>query len=297
MTYTIINKNLEKLDNALKTFPKILGKYQKSTDSNEKVAISAVASKLGLEPYIQFINYINDIKLKGQTLVYNYTISYDHLKTALIEGCIDSDVKDILANKSKRGFVTFINGRDFGKFNGYRNGRRMKKYYKPNFAKSEAILINYVIQNEIKLENKYGHTLPMYYYLNELPNFEAETNTEIDITNDIVKSVLRKIKTIKYDFRKLNFNLLRSEIESKIRERMLSVDKGEQIKCIEEKPGLTLNKVYKVNNYVIGNNGNLLVTVINDTLAASQYNYRLFESISNLRDRSIDDILNLIYEE
>lgn len=296
MPYTIINKNLEKLDKAIKTFPKILGKYQKSTDAAERTKIGALASKLGLDMYIQFIKWVDLNKTLGNKIVYNYEISFGLLKTALIEGCIDTEVKDIIDKKTPKTFATFLNSRDFSKFSGYRF-RRQKHRYRNNFSQSESILINYIIQNEIKFDNSYVNGISLHYYKNELPNFESEINTEINVTNDIVKSVLRKIKTIKYDFRKLNFNLLRSEIESKIRDRMLSVDSGEQIKCIEEQPGLTLDKLYKVDNYQIGNNGNLLVTIINDSNRGCQYNYRLFESISNLRDKSIDDILNLIYEE
>ena len=60
-SYNIINKNLEKLNNAIKTFPDILGKYQKSKDPREKSQIREYAYKLDLRSYIDFIDWVEKI--------------------------------------------------------------------------------------------------------------------------------------------------------------------------------------------------------------------------------------------
>ena len=136
--------------------------------------------------------------------------------------------------------ITLLKSSAFSKFNGgYRRGRL--KSYNKNFESSLPLIINFFLQNDLD-----ASFIP-YYYKSEISNVETEINTELDITNDITKTILRKIKTIKYDFRKLNFNMLKSEIEGKIKERMLSVEKGEQIKCIDDISGLTIGKVYNVN--------------------------------------------------
>ncbi len=306
MNYDIINKNLLKLEEAVKTFPTILGKYQKlSTDLKlqgssagrrpvtEKLEISSHAGKLGLSDYIYFIDWIAKISSSG-TIVYKCEISFDLLKTALIENAMDREVKEFLQKKTKRGMATFLSSSLYRTYNGGHKGHKGRRsYYSRNFEKSEAIISNYIIQNDIKMENP----IISGYYLHEIANFEFELNTEIDITNDITKSILRKINSIKFDFRKLNFNLLKSEIESKIKDRMLCVERGEQIKCIESSQGLTMNNIYNVNSYQIGNNGNLLVYVQNDNGVNSSYSYRLFETISKLRENNINDILNLIENE
>lgn len=308
LSYEIINKNLKKLEESIKIFPDILGKYQKLTKSiilngelsrlndsliSERIKISSLASKIGLDQYINFIDWV--AKSGDQKIIYTHEIPFDSLKSRLIDGCEDEEVKSFLSKKTKKGFESFLNSRQYHVYCGdYWTGRRgNRKRFKKNFIKNELLIINYAIQNELILKD---HDNLTHFYKNELPNFESEINTELDITNDIIKSLFKKIKSIKYDFRKLNFNLLKSEIENKIRNKMLSVEEGEKIKCIEEQPGLTLYKVYNVYSYEIGINGNLLVKVTNDNNQSKKYNYRLFESVSKLRETNIDNILNILYE-
>lgn len=297
-SYNIINKNLEKLNNAIKTFPDILGKYQKSKDPREKLQIREYAYKLDLRSYIDFIDWVEKMSETGQSIIYKHQISFNEFKETLVNNAINNEVKDFLKKKTRRGMITFLQSRLYNDYNGEYRGRRFnRKSYANNFKSSTSVISNYLIQNPDIIESNKDLIWRLEtYYINELPNFEAQVNTEIDITNDIIRTLSRKINTIKYDFRKLNFNLLRSEIESKIKEKMLSVDKGEKIKCIESQNGLTVNKVYDVISYEIGTNGNLLVSVRNDNDISYRYNYRIFETISKLRQNNIDDILKLIEE-
>ena len=292
LSYNIINKNLEKLDDAINAFPKILGVYQKSTDSNERLKLRSLAEKIGLSDYIAFIDALGEKPWRNKVIVDD--ISFDELKTKMIESCIDLKVKEFMKKKTKKGLHSFLNSNTlsvYGGYSGYGSARR-KRYYSSNFSKSYILILNYVIQNGIEIYDVYGGLAR--YFTREISNFEVETQTELDVTKDIAKSLSRKISSIKYDFRKLNFNLLRNEIESKIKDRMLNVDKGEKIKCIEAKNGLTLNNVYDVISYEISMSGNLIVIVRDDNNINTRYNYRIFESISKLRDNNIDDILKLI---
>lgn len=300
MNYDIINKNLQKLENAIKTFPTILGSYQKlSIDLKltfgnynlqiDKEKLATHARTIGLSEYINFIDWVT---LNG-TVIYKCEISFDLLKTALIENAIDKEVKDFLQKKTKRGMISFFESNLYTTYNGGYKGRgRRTRRCGNNFEKSGAIISNYIIQNNIKMEN----SIISKYYLREIVNFESELNTELEITNDITKSIIRKINSIKFDFRKLNYNLLRSEIDNKIKNRMLCVESGEQIKCIEASDGITLGSFYSVNSYDIGNNGNLIVYVQNDNGINCSYSYRLFETISKSRENNIDDILSLLDE-
>lgn len=295
MDYTIINKNLEKLNNAIKTFPDILGKYQKSKDTIEKSNLKDYAFKADLRSYTEFIDWINRISEAGQSVVYNHQISFNELKEVLVQNAIDVEVKDFLKKKTRRGMISFLNSDLFSDYNGgYRGRRGRRKIYSNNFFNSTCIISNYLIQNpDIVLESSRIHN----YYTTEIPNFEAQVNTELEITNDICKSIVRKIKTIKYDFRKLNFELLKTQIEKTIKDRMLSVDSGEQIKCIEESQigGVTFNKIYSVNSYSM-NGGKLMVSITNDSGVNRDYNYRIFESVAKSRENSIDEILSLLEE-
>jgi len=288
MNYDIIKKNLEKLDNAIKTFPDILGKYQKSRDPE----IRSLANKVGLMNYINFIDWIEKLASTGQSVIINHEIQFKDLKETLANNCIDDSVRDFIKKKTKRGLVTFLNSELYNKYNGGRRGRgRRGTWYSPNFSKSEAILANWMMQNNLENSNYVFSS----YYTSEISNFESELNTELAITQDITKSLIKKINTIKYDFRKINFNLLKSEIEAKIKQKIMSVSQGEQIKCIEaSQPGLTLYKIYNVVSYEITSNGNLSVSIKDDNDITRWYSYRLFECITNVRDNNINDILNMI---
>lgn len=286
ITYDIINKNLEKLEEATKAFPDILGKYRKTNDVKIRSEISTLASKIGLSEYIGFINWIENVQTKNLQVVYKNTINFDVLKSEMSERGYDINFKDLIKTKTKKGFITFLKN-DFEKYNGGSYGRGYRrKYYSQNLQPVESILMNYVIQNEINWDYSFGK-----YYINNLPNFEYKINEELEVTKDITKSIIRKINSMKFDFRRLNFNILKSEIESKIREKILSVEKDEQIRCLEEVPGLTLNKVYFVRSYTIGSNGNLTVCIINDNNVERNYNYRIFENVSKLRDDKLDNLL------
>jgi hypothetical protein len=304
MNYDIIRKNLEKLDSAIKTFPDILGKYKKSIGlitpnptNTERATIRAYAANLNLTEYTNFIDWVDKISANGERPIYDIQISYTTLKSTILTSCLDSEVTDFIKKKTKAGFTSFLNSKLYASYNGGSRGRgRTKKYYCKNFAKCESLIANYIIQNDLLIEKKpyeYIEVIPRWY-THEIANFESELNTELEITSDITKSILKKIDTLKYDFRKINFNLLRTEIENKIRERVLSVTSGEQVKCIEESTHLTLNQLYTVKSYQIGTNGNLLVYVLNDNNSLWQYNYRLFETISKLREDNINSILNFL---
>jgi hypothetical protein len=75
---------------------------------------------------------------------------------------------------------------------------------------------------------------------------------------------------------------------------MLTIEPGEKIKCVEISPdstGLTLNKVYDVLSKNI-DYGVLKVIINNDNNQSKSYNYRLFETVTNLRNSALDELLN-----
>jgi hypothetical protein len=288
MDYNIIDRNIEKLQFACKSFPEILGKYTKSISSDERNRLAETASRLGLSQYINFIKWLEE--RKDQIIKYNFEISFDTIKSAVIEGLVDSEPKRFLEKKTKRGFVSFLSSPLFDSYNNGAKGSRRRKFYGSNFKKSECILSNYIIQNNLEKCSD----VVSYYYKKELPEFETTSLDELDITRDIIKSLVKKINTIKYDFRKLNFHILQSEISSKVKEMMMQVSPGEQLKCLESSPGLTLGKIYKVESYSFGSNGNLVVSLINDLGRPNNYNYRLFESLTNHRENNINELLNFI---
>jgi hypothetical protein len=160
-----------------------------------------------------------------------------------------------------------------------------------SLSESSAIIYNYIIQNEIDIEDSHelfsGKSIgfnPKSYYTTLLHDFDISLKHEIDITNETSKFISDKIG--EYDFRKVNISQLVSDLTSKLKERMLSVTKGERIRCTSYHPELTIN-----NEYTVSLKDNLMVVVENDNGDKGEYNYRLFESIMKLRNNALDILL------
>jgi hypothetical protein len=290
LNYEIINKNLLKLEEASKEFP-IISEFKKlKSDDKNREKISSTAESLGLRDYIQFIKWIEMIEGQGMKIIYD-KVDFNELKSILADKAQDIKFKEYIKTKNRKGFLTFLR-QDFFVFNeGYKGSGRRGRGYGSNFKYTETILINFIILNQYdfdvnKVYNNFGK-----YFVKELPNYEVSANKELEITNEIAKSVIRKLNRIEYDFRRLNFNILKSQIESMVKQRMLTVEEDEQLRCLESHTDLTLNKVYNVTSYNISSNGSLIVYVINDSGVNKSYNYRLFENVSKLRDDKLENIL------
>jgi hypothetical protein len=318
MTYDIIESNLKKLEEAKKSFPKLveLEKLQKAankvkdidyksptyandlkqrTELQQKIeVIRNVMIKLGLNEYVSFMSWTID----NDKIIYP-KIDFNELKEALINDCFDQVVKEFIKTKTKRGLITFISSDQFLQYTGFKRIRASKasgyrRNMSPNLSKSHNLLANFLIQNEA--EYKSSITNPRFgYYINNLPDFQSSAVTELEVTNDIINSLKRKIKNTKYDFRRLNYHLLQKEIKDLIYSMMLNVDKDDRVRCIEAVPGLTLSKLYDVVSFGVNEStGVVSVTVLSDYGYNSNFNYRLFESAKKLRDDRIDDILSFL---
>ena len=79
-----------------------------------------------------------------------------------------------------------------------------------------------------------------------------------------------------------------------LKKKLLNIDKGESVKLIENADyygGITLGKVYEVKDKEL-HSGRLQVVIDNDNGYRRSYPYRLFETVSNLRNSALDDLLN-----
>lgn len=301
MTYDIIKRNLSKLEDAKNAFPDILGKLvnvTNTTNVTEEDRLTTLACTLGLREYANFISWCNTMFYQKQSIVPETQMTFDELRSLLIDRALDTRVKEYLRPKTKRGFITFLSSEDWLKFkNDYsrRYGRRGRgRYYSDNFVNSQIMILHWLVQNSIDIPEQFD--IPQWYK-QDLGNFDMEIHTEISTTNDITDSIIKKIDKLEFDFRKLNYNLLTKNIEKVIKEKILSVKKDEKIKCIEPKVGLTHLKIYHVDSYSLNDNGSLMVNVLNDNNILIKYNYRIFENISRHRDKNIDSILEFLNED
>jgi hypothetical protein len=132
------------------------------------------------------------------------------------------------------------------------------------------------------------------WYRTPLHPIDISVKKEIELTNDVVGFMFDSLSKEQYDFRRINVENITKFIQQEIEKRMKSIESGESVKLIETTDyysGLTQNKVYTVLSKDI-QSGRLNVTIQNDLGFNRSYPYRIFETVSNLRNSALDELLN-----
>jgi hypothetical protein len=304
LTSEIISVNLDRLEKAQKEFP-ILSEYQKILELKNGESLDQYLNNLtktlkdeclsyGLKPYIEFIDFIIDSKLTGQEIFYRKKIKNKEFQDVLVANAIDEDAKKSFKSKSKKSFEVLVNSKKWEVFTAnVTNRRRISRRYNNNLRRSDAIISNYIIQNQIEVKDENSFRVNKYY-LNQIPVPDLTIKNEINRTKEIIDFIINKLSESGTDFRKVNYDHLTKTLNNELKNRMLTIEPGEKIKCVEISPdsmGLTLNKVYDVLSKHI-DYGVLKVIINNDNNQSKSYNYRLFETVTNLRNSVLDELLN-----
>lgn len=304
LTSEIISVNLDRLEKAQKEFP-ILSEYQKILELKNGESLDQYLINLtrtlkdeclsyGLKPYIEFIDFIIDSKLTGQEIFYRKKIKNKEFQDVLVANAIDEDAKKSFKSKSKKSFEVLVNSKKWEVFTAnVSNRRRTSRRYNNNLRRSDAIISNYIIQNQIEVKDENSFRVNKYY-LNQIPVPDLTIKNEINRTKEIIDFIINKLSESGTDFRKVNYDHLTKTLNNELKNRMLTIEPGEKIKCVEISPdsmGLTLNKVYDVLSKHI-DYGVLKVIINNDNNQSKSYNYRLFETVTNLRNSVLDELLN-----
>jgi len=304
LTSEIISVNLDRLEKAQKEFP-ILSEYQKILELKNGESFDQYLNNLtktlkdeclsyGLKPYIEFIDFIIDSKLTGQEIFYRKKIKNKEFQDVLVANAIDEDAKKSFKSKSKKSFEVLVNSKKWEVFTAnVSNRRRTSRRYNNNLRRSDAIISNYIIQNQIEVKDENSFRVNKYY-LNQIPVPDLTIKNEINRTKEIIDFIINKLSESGTDFRKVNYDHLTKTLNNELKNRMLTIEPGEKIKCVEISPdsmGLTLNKVYDVLSKHI-DYGVLKVIINNDNNQSKSYNYRLFETVTNLRNSVLDELLN-----
>jgi hypothetical protein len=296
ITSEVISRNLNRLESAQREFPS-LSEYQKLTkgftplDWDRHKSIRGECISYGLLPYVDFIDFIIESKLNGQEVFYKKKIKNKEFQEILVKNAIDDNAKKSFNSKTKRSFETLINSKRWETLTGNSSSRR--KSYSNNLKDSDAIIANFVIQNEIEVGGEFLWRLNRHY-LQLIPSPDLTIKNEIKRTKEIIDFIIDKLSESGTDFRKVNHDHLTKTLSLELKNRMLTIDPGEKIKCIEISPettGLTIDKFYNVISKTI-DYGILKVTVFNDNERNQSYNYRLFEKVSILRNSALDELLN-----
>lgn len=286
----VIQLNLEKLEKAKRDFT-ILNDYANSNDDQKLKNIWAEARPYGLISYLSFIDFIRYANKNDQQPFYSKKIKISEFKETLVKCAIDPSVKKILKSKGKTSFAKLINSPRWEFYSGNKRKRGGVRC-QDNFIFSSAIIANFCIQNEIDIQepNRISE-----YYTRILSDIDVSLKKEIDLTIDIIDFMIDNLSKSGYDFRRLNVDHISKFITDEFRKKLLSIESGEAVKMIEETDyygGLTLGKTYKVLDKEI-NSGRLNVVLENDVQLRRSYPYRIFETISNLRNSALDDLLDL----
>lgn len=290
LTSEIIQNNLSTIDSLKKEF-KILSDYENESDNERLKSLYNEGRNYGLLVHMTFIDYIRHTKKLGQQVFYNKKIKLREFKDVIVNNAIDPKVKSILKSKGKVSFERFLNSPRWDLYSGNKRRRGGLRYH-DNFVASSSIIANFCIQNEIEIEDQLRIS---DWYRTRLPSVDPSVLKEIKLTNEVIDFMFDTLKKQNYDFRRINVDNLKTFIQSEIEKKMKEVDEGESVKLIDSLDfysGLTPEKIYSVISKDISS-GRLTVTIKNDFGFTRSYPYRIFETMTNLRNSTLDQLLNL----
>ncbi len=290
LTSEIIQNNLQKLESMKKDFP-ILELYSNETDQLKLKSLYSEGRSYGLLVYLSFIDFIRDTIQNNQQVFYSKKIKIKEFQEVLVNYAIDPKVKLILKSKGKISFQKLINSPKWDLLSG--NKRRRGGYrYHDNFLHSSPIIANFCIQNEIELDNPNRIS---EWYLRNLPEVDLSLKKEIELTNQVIKFMFTSLEQQNYDFKRINIDNLKYFINNQIESKMKEILEGESVRLIDGVDyysGLSINKVYNVISKDLIS-GRLHVSIKNDLGFSKSYPYRIFETVTNLRNIVLDELLDL----
>jgi len=289
ITSEIIQNNLDRLEQARKDF-KILDDYYLENDDLKLKQLYTLGRTFGLSTYFTFIDYIRTVKKFDQQVFYNKKITLKEFRHTLSTLAQDEKVKNLLKSKGKVSFAKLLNSPRWVLYSGDKRLRGGVRYH-DNFILSSAIIANFCIQNEIEVEET---SRISNWYTQPIAFLDPSLIKEIEITTNIVNFIYENMTNSDFDFRKLNIDNIIKNIQYEIEYKMTQIEKGESVKLSDETDyysGLTNGKVYIVEGKSVYN-GRLNVMIKNDLGFSKEYPYRLFETVTNLRNAALDQLLN-----
>lgn len=284
----IIQENLLRLEKATQEFS-FLKDYAATDDDQVLRKIWDEGKSYGLMSYFNFLDFIRHSNKTNQEIFYKNKITLPHFREILINNATDLSVKKLLKSKGKVSFTKFINSPKWDLYSGNRR-RRGGVRYQDNFVSSASIIANFCIQNEIEVDDTYRIS---EYYRNLLPEIDMTIKKELFFTKKLIDYMVDSISESSLDFKRMNLDHISKFLSEELKKKLTEIDKGESVKLIEDSQyygGLTFGKVYEVIDKEI-NSGRLQVIIFNDVNIKRSYPYRLFETVSNLRNSALDDLL------
>lgn len=309
-TYEFLKENLRIYKEAKSGLP-IITQYE-----NGEISLQSM-QKIGLDSFASFYQFLNDLEKKEFNA--QMALNYSELKEILINNTKNERFKTWLKNRSQKQFKKIIecsSPSDVSTFDRLLNGRWVtkpgwtnrgrKSYGRRSNQCCEGLdfafipLLNWIISNGIEITDvsssdvftsfkdqpKYKSRLKWYtgvhLDMNSIPK------KEIEITHNLLESVLDFIGDKKIDFRKLNCDFIVDTFQNKLR-GLMTIPIGTFIRSKADVASnyniklLTESKDYKVENSMISS-GFLRVLVLDDSGFRNWYDYANFEDKSMERD-------------
>ena len=261
--------NLQLLQEVKEEFP-ILQDYEDGKVTRDTL------NGVGLDQYVDLITYIKNLPNVGnQKLIYDDKITYRDVKKMVSELSYGRS-KSIFLKKTHEDFVKIFN--DF-KVN-RRYTRSSKQSYCSGLERSEPIILNYFIQNNIEFAEGYFKSW-MYFKKLQKPKLYSR---ELKMTQDFVEMFIGFTKEQDFDLRKCNIKSLITELQHRLRP-MMKIESGLLVKCIKESDGfLTIDKQYLVDDSRVNYYGFVEIKITDDKGISAYIPYSCFEEISRQRD-------------
>ena len=261
--------NLQLLQEVKEEFP-ILQDYEDGKVTRDTL------NGVGLDQYVDLITYIKNLPNVGnQKLIYDIKITYRDVKKMVSELSYGRS-KSIFLKKTHEDFVKIFN--DF-KVN-RRYTRSSNQSYCSGLERSEPIILNYFIQNNIEFAEGYFKSW-MYFKKLQKPKLYSR---ELKMTQDFVEMFIGFTKEQDFDLRKCNIKSLITELQHRLRP-MMKIESGLLVKCIKESDGfLTIDKQYLVDDSRVNYYGFVEIKITDDKGISAYIPYSCFEEISRQRD-------------
>lgn len=269
LTYENIKYNLEILEEVKKDYP-ILQDFEDGVVSRDSL------NNVGLDNFVELINFKKQCSNAGiQKVIYDDKITFKELK---------QKVSDLSYGKSK-SIILRKKSDDFIKiFTDYKVNRRYTRTsnasYCSGLESGTPIIVNYFIQNSIDIYD--GYLKGAHFYLNKLTKPKLYSR-ELKMTQNFIDEFVNYTKDKDLDLRKCNIKSLISELNHRLKS-MMNIESGLLVKCISEKKGFTLDKLYEVIDSRVNYNGYLEVKLIDDKGVESYVAYSIFEEVSRQRN-------------
>ncbi len=269
LTYETIKHNLDLLEEVKSEYP-ILKDFEDGLVFRDSI------SNVGLDSFVEFITFKKQCLNTGsQKIIYDDLITFKELKQKVSELSYGRS-KNIILKKNSDDFIKIFT--DFKVNRRYTRGSNVS--YCSGLETAIPTIVNYFIQNKIDVYD--GYLRGGYFYLNKLkkPNLYSR---ELKMTQNFIDEFVNYTKEKDLDLRKCNIKSLISELNHRLKS-MMNIERGLLVKCISQKKGFTLDRLYEVTDSRVNYNGYLEVKITDDNGVETYVTYTLFEEVSRQRD-------------